>query len=400
MCTSWWNWACPFNLWFRIWSVANKGCSRWRHHAWRWRVGSQWWRWGPPWGGGLRGWGRSLRQRGHLGRPWPLCSLFLRRVLAGFWFFWDSFWSLCWLSCGILDNLSCLLGNPAVMKVIHKFLIVSPFKLKPYGLCLRSNTHIVVDILDLKYFAQFRESWQGGTLLVMKAPLTVIWLQPFSWSASVFMHWKRNVVWPHAQSDTIELWWASKMEQNLCSKCLSIAIGQDGPLSQSIKSQRKLGQYWPHAWAKMHIYCWPFLQVRLSSHSQLPVIQSITVVSVQGNDQILQISFSQWDLPWPDDVPKLLPRHRPVFVFISLSKQVQETQSLVLQVLLYNSQCSGGGVVDGWHTSILSSYRGVLFNHWGRSRRLYESNQKTLVRSGTLSLIFSTIFFIWVLSWL
>ena len=171
---------------------------------------------------------------------------------------------------------------------------------------------------------------------------------------------------------TIELWWAGKMQQNLCSDCLSVE--QDGLLSQSIKTQRKLGQHWPHVWAKMHIYCWPFLQVRLSSHSQLPVIQSITVVSVQGNDQILQISFSQWDLPWPDDVPKLLPGHCPVFVFISLSKQVQQTQSLVLQVLLYNSQCSRGGVVDGWHTSILSSYRGVLFNRWGRSRCLYESN--------------------------
>ena len=150
----------------------------------------------------------------------------------------------------------------------------------------------------------------------------------------------------------------------------------------------------------MHTCCSPFLQVRLSSHSQLPVIQSITVVSVQGNDQILQISFSQWDLPWPDDVPKLLPRHCPVFVFISLSKQVQQTQSLVLQVFLYDSQCSRGGVVDGWHTSILSSYRGVFFNHWGRSRCLCESNQKTLVRSGTVRLIFPTLFFIWVLSWL
>ena len=191
MCTSWWNWACPFNLWFRIWSVANKGCSRWRHHAWRWRVGSQRWRRGPPWGGGLWGWGRSLRQRGHLGRPWPLCSLFLRRVLAGFWFFWDSFWSLWWLSCGILDKLSCLLGNPAVI-VIHKFLIISHFKLKPSLLRLTSNTHMEVDI-----------SWERGTLLEMNASLTVIWLQPFSCSASVFMDWRQNVVWPHAQSDTL-----------------------------------------------------------------------------------------------------------------------------------------------------------------------------------------------------
>ena len=37
----------------------------------------------------------------------------------------------------------------------------------------------------------------------MKASLTMIWLQPFSWSACVFMDSKRNVVWPHAQSDTL-----------------------------------------------------------------------------------------------------------------------------------------------------------------------------------------------------
>lgn len=68
---------------------------------------------------------------------------------------------------------------------------------------LRSNTHIREEILDLKYFAQFWESWQKGTLLIMKASLTMIWLQPFSWSACVFMDSKRNVVWPHAQSDTL-----------------------------------------------------------------------------------------------------------------------------------------------------------------------------------------------------